>query len=220
MRSYLSTAVAILSSAELSQARGHGPRQRERFQLGRGALRILLASYVGEDAENLRISPANLGGGLHLKPRLVSAHPVAFSVSYSDDLVLYGVGRTPLGVDIEAIRGCTALMPLACYALTDGERDFLARTNPSDRRTGFLRGWTRKEAFAKATGRGLFLEPRTIEVTLGREEPELLAVPGRFGRRSDWAIADVSPDPHHVAAAVAQDPTTEFTRMGWIPWSQ
>lgn len=93
--------------------------------------------------------------GPHGKPELTSA-PLHTSLSYTPVGVAVAVTATaPVGVDVESICA-TDFAGFADVALAPGES---ARTLP-DR----ARAWTRKEALLKATGTGLAVDPRTVDV--------------------------------------------------------
>ncbi len=84
--------------------------------------------------------------------------PLSFSLSHTDGLV--GVGVVPgadrlLGFDAEKLDRETPSMDAADRYFHPEERRWL-RALPAERQAeGFLRLWTLKEAFIKATGQGL-----------------------------------------------------------------
>lgn len=79
------------------------------------------------------------------------------SISHSEDIVVIAVSASAVGVDIEKIRHVD-YSNIIKYAMTDREKANI--TSPID----FYRYWTVKEAYAKATGRGLKGFPIDIEV--------------------------------------------------------
>ena len=77
------------------------------------------------------------------------------------------------------------------------------------RDAAFLRAWTRKEAYVKATGKGLFDELGNIEVALDAAAPEssltLRSIPQEGEIMRHWALHDLSaPDGFAAALAVEQ----------------
>lgn len=78
--------------------------------------------------------------------------PVEFSVSHTDDVwvCLMSVGNEPVGIDIQQVKPYSYDKIAARY-YTKEEQEYLEQ-NGED---GFFRIWTRKEAYAKYTGRGL-----------------------------------------------------------------
>ena len=86
---------------------------------------------------------------------------IDFSISYSGTAAILGfVKKGIIGVDIEQIR------PIDCNQFKDyftrNEWDFLAQNRYNN--VHFFILWTRKEAVAKAIGKGIFLDFNTIEV--------------------------------------------------------
>lgn len=80
--------------------RFHRVRDRDRFVAGRGALRVLLASYCDTRPELLRF-----GYGPQGKPGLADAEsPLRFNVAHSGDLAIIAVAHgREVGVDIERV---------------------------------------------------------------------------------------------------------------------
>jgi hypothetical protein len=115
-----------LSSDELARAaRFHFERDQRRFTAGRGFLRALLATYLGQPPAALRFSYGVWG-----KPSLYPSSKLRFNLSHSHDLALYAVsiGRD-VGIDVER---------------------FDARLGS----VSFIEEWTRHEASLKAAGTG------------------------------------------------------------------
>lgn len=86
---------------------------------------------------------------------------IDFSISYSSTAAILGfVKKGIIGVDIEQIR------PIDCNQFKDyftrNEWDFLTQNRYNN--VHFFRLWTRKEAVAKAIGKGAFLDFNLIDV--------------------------------------------------------
>ncbi len=137
---------------------------RERFLLGRGALRLLLGGWLACDPTALA-----LGVGPHGKPELLPRTPMGpgwgrrppqFNVSHSGDLILLGFHpERPVGVDVEQRRPVPEWEGIACRCLPAEESERI-RALPEERRSdAFLAAWCRLEAGLKATGLGLFSGP-------------------------------------------------------------
>jgi len=166
----------------------------------RGALRRLLAGYLGEDPARLRIAVDEAGKPYDPERRL------AFNVAHTQGLGLLAFrDREPLGCDVEALGVRVSPEELAPRVLDEVERGELASLPVEERRTAFLRGWTRKEAFVKAVGLGLSLPLTTITVGLGRHRAPLEV------HRPDLAALDLrlhplELGPDHVGAVCTPDP--------------
>jgi 4'-phosphopantetheinyl transferase len=136
-------------------------RDRRRYTVGRGLLREVLSRYSGISPASLRFAYGPTG-----KPTL-GAGPWdsrwRFSVSHSDDLILFAIayGRD-LGVDIEKVRQVPEWQALMELLFSAEERDIVAALPHKQQECTFLRCWTRREAYLKATGEGLRGVVRTV----------------------------------------------------------
>jgi 4'-phosphopantetheinyl transferase len=177
---------------------------RKRFVVSRGVLRVLLGRY-------LRAQPDSLvfGYNPHGKPFLVGASGVRFSTSHSQDLVLLAFVRDrEIGVDVEHLREDLGLDEIASRHFATREVATLRSLPNSSRKEAFFACWTRKEAFAKAKGRGLTLPFNRFEVTLTPGEPAmLLNVEEDIREPIRWAMQELRPGPGYAAALVVEEHT-------------
>lgn len=100
------------------------------------------------------------------KPYFPNCDGIYFNISHAGYMVVCAVAQTELGVDIEAVRPIKNRMPER--VLTELERDWLARRE--DKEDSFIRLWTLKESYVKATGEGLSKDFREIEFSLSDHE--------------------------------------------------
>ena len=135
-------------------------RDRNRFLRGRYGLRSILAAY-------LHISPRKLAIKLnpHGKPLLEPALGLGFNLSHSGDHGLLAVGRSArIGVDIEELSSPKEIRALADSLFTKEEVQSLNIIDDDRLAAVFLTCWTRKEAYLKAVGVGLSIDPRSVHV--------------------------------------------------------
>lgn len=112
--------------------------------------------------------------------------PVELSVSHTDDLwvCLIADDNNPVGVDIQKIKDTNQERVAARY-FTDDEKAYL-HENGSD---AFFKIWTRKEAFAKYTGKGLSKELKDIS-TLNNSEVEFIDIDIRAGVKGSCCVKE------------------------------
>src|SRR3954465_2402760 len=150
----------VLTADELLRAgRMKSPQGRTRAVVARAALRKLLARELGRTPEEIVFTV-----GPHGKPRLDDESAgVRFNLSHSADLALIGIARdVEIGVDLEGTKprgGGTR--GVARRVFTQAERDAVEVGGE----VAFYRHWVAKEAFVKATGRGIE-SLRSFEVLL------------------------------------------------------
>lgn len=147
----------LLSEDERRRADGiRVPPVREEFVAGRGLLRLLLGGAIGIDPAEIELGTERNG-----KPCLAHPAGVEFNVSHSDGMVLIALSRaSAVGVDVEFISEGFAegadFTGIARESFPRGEFAAIARTPAGRARLlAFYRAWTRREAVAKADGRGI-----------------------------------------------------------------
>jgi len=144
----------ILAADERLRARQYVFAQhRRRFRAARAGLRLVLGGYLGCDAASVLLIHDVLG-----KPRLEGHHVggLTFNLSHSGDLALVAIttGRE-VGVDIEQVRGVEDPLSLTRLNFHPDEHRSLLAQEGFELAAAFLRIWTKKEAYLKATGKGL-----------------------------------------------------------------
>lgn len=191
---------ALLSEDERCRAaRFRVAADRHRFTRARAALRRILAPRLGLDPQQIRIG-IRPGG----KPEVEGpARGLRFNLSHSEGLAVVAAGPRELGVDLERIRELPDRDELVETVMTGSERAAFADL-PAGRRTrAFFTAWTRKEAFLKATGDGLFRDPREVQAGVeARRSP----APIRSNRAVDglWTVLTLAPPTGYAAALVVQ----------------
>jgi len=199
----------ILDEAERARAlRFVRPRDRRRFILCRGALRLVLGKLVDDPpaAITLRFGP----GG---KPELAGPWGpgdvpfLRFNVTHSHDLALIAVSLDrELGVDLERLRTISeAARIVESYFTAAEQAEFLALEEPV-RAAAFLRGWTRKEAILKAKGVGLAGLATSYETMFGTTElTDTFSAATPLPRIGEWRLWEASPREGYCAALAVQD---------------
>jgi 4'-phosphopantetheinyl transferase len=195
---------AVLSPDERDRvAQFPFPRERIEYAICRGVLRLLLARYgAAGPASGLQFEYTARG-----KPELPpnrNAASLHFSVAHSGGSAVIAVTRRrPVGVDVECVRPVANLMALVRTCFTAEEQSEFWRLPGGIRCRALHVGWTRKEAFVKATGEGLSRPLSSFAMTVAPDvEPKLLRVDDDWGIGRRWKLADLNSSPM-IAAAVA-----------------
>jgi 4'-phosphopantetheinyl transferase len=180
---------------------------RQRYVVARGSLRLVLGGYVGAGPSTLEIR--NAGGLPNGKPALIAARgasAISFNVSHSGAYALIGVTSTgEVGVDLEEIRQNWAFEDLMPRFYTEPERAWVAHLPEGERRRGFYRVWTAKEAILKCAGVGLFVPPEQIEVKFTqRSRVSARSLDPNWEKIERWFVRELGLLPG-VVAAVALD---------------
>jgi 4'-phosphopantetheinyl transferase len=195
---------ALLSDDESERARRFRfDRDRARYVVGRGLLRLMLGRYVDADAAALRF-----GYGPQGKPSLHGGGP-QFNLAHSGATALYAFSSdSQLGVDVELMQPDFTDDRIAERFFSPLEVETLRALRQEDRAQAFLTCWTRKEAFLKARGDGLTLALDSFDVTLAPGEPPALLRTGWSPReRFCWKLVDLSDLEQGQVAALAAPAT-------------
>ena len=186
---------AHLSKAENQRlSRFHFADHRRRYQIGHGALRSILAGYLGCGPADVEFASGPRG-----KPYLAGPGP-HFNLSHSGKLALIGVANFELGLDLEKVRRLDSLTEIARKHFSASEFAALDALHGDARELAFYRCWTRKEAYIKAVGEGLSMPLDIFDVSLD-EQPRFLAIRDGKEDAARWSLMDVSPAADFVAAA-------------------
>jgi len=139
----------LLSEEEsIRTSKYHQQKDKERFVIGKGVLRQILARYLECNPSDIEFHK-----GINNKPCLHSSLRVHFNVSYSHGCILIAVSKDVIGVDIEYI--CPGFDYPLLLANCFMETEIQVITSSPLPLSRFFQFWTRKEALLKATSLGL-----------------------------------------------------------------
>jgi 4'-phosphopantetheinyl transferase len=179
-----------LSADELQRARRlRQPEHGERFIISRGLLRTLLGSYLDCRPEAVHIALSPQGKPCLSAP--FSSAQLHFNLSHSRDAILFALRlKEPVGVDVEYMRDSLDFVSLARRFFSEQEHCDISSCAGLEQKKAFYAHWTRKEAYLKATGKGL----AGLQETAG-EQHELKSA-GHC-----WSVMDLRiPEPSYAGA--------------------
>jgi 4'-phosphopantetheinyl transferase len=148
-----------------------------------GALERAVASVIGVPPDEVVLdSRCDECGGPHGKPRVLSPRAadgceIVVSKSSAAGLVVTAVSvearEGDLGVDVESLVDVSRAR-VDEVAFAEAERDLIDDEPPATRALLRTRLWSRKEAYLKATGRGLRLDLTTVDLASGPEDDAVI----------------------------------------------
>jgi 4'-phosphopantetheinyl transferase len=208
-------AASLSPSEQERAARFAFPYLTRQFACGRLALRYILAAYQQSAAAELAF-----GAGERGKPYLLEADGspsrLEFNVSNAGNHLLVAVALKAVGVDIEAIRPLQEIDEIVERNFSVCERAAYWQLAPEQRPLAFFTGFTRKEAYTKAVGLGLYLPLASFSVTLGPELPaRLIEIDGDPDKAASWTLLPIQAPPGHVGALVAQGRVERVLACTW-----
>jgi len=146
---FIAQLIKLLLPDEVKRAeRYYQEKDRQRFIVSRGALRIILGRYLGQQPEEISFEI-----GSNKKPFIkTTGATVNYNVSHSDDWVTIAISKGNVGIDTEKIDRSFAYQEILADNFSEQEISFINQNNPVEK---FILLWTRKEAITKLTSQGL-----------------------------------------------------------------
>ncbi len=189
----------FLSPEEVARAgRFSFEHLRRSYEVSQGALRLLLAHY-------LACRPGDVGFtlGPRGKPAVLGGSRVHFNMAHSGGLALYAFTKDcEIGIDVEEVRPIPQLQEIAAHCFCPAEvSELLSIDDTSARYEAFFRCWTRKEAFVKALGDGLYLPLDQFQVTLSPADvTRFVHIGNDVSAACEWTLQHLDPAPRYVGA--------------------
>lgn len=199
----VSAARSLLSPDEVRRAAAQQHSTSRRFILTRAALRRALGATLKVDPRAVVFRY-----GEHGKPELADGQSdsLRFNVAHSRDLAAIAITRhSRIGIDLEYLDRVTRLDRVAERYFTHAERDSLAKLpeEGGERRRGFFRVWTRKEAYMKGRGEGISQYLRLTEVSAAEDSPLILKAASREDQ-GRWVLRDLAVPNGYVGAVAVE----------------
>jgi 4'-phosphopantetheinyl transferase len=191
-------------------------RDRRRYIIGRGVLRVIIGEYLNFAPERLVFNYGPKG-----KPALslpVGYGQLHFNLAHSHELALYAFTRQqPVGIDVEYTQRVVGDQDrLAARFFSVRENEMYHSLLAVEKRSAFFRCWTRKEAFIKAIGDGLSYPLDRFDVTLTPDQPPaFLAIEGDSEAARRWSLFHLEPDPDYVGAVAIEGNAWQLEHWVW-----
>jgi 4'-phosphopantetheinyl transferase len=215
-----------LSEDEVQRAhRFRFEQDRRRFVVGRGQLRSILSHYTGNTASSVQFTYGPKGkpflagpsvnsrcsrsmeslageGIRNFSSRLErnSVRALQFNMSHSQDLALCAVAtQREVGIDLEYLRPLPEAEQLAKRFFSRAEQALIQGVPVEEQAQVFFRLWTAKEAYLKATGKGLGHPLAQVEIIRTEDSWTLSKALSR------WFMQSFTPTTNYLAALVVEN---------------
>lgn len=176
---------------------------RHRHVEARGLLRCILTQYINQPPATINIKTAE-----HGKPYLADCIKWTFNLSHAGDSLVIAIAQVGrVGIDIEHCKSRGNLPQLAAKCFADSEAAYWQALDDNDKTAAFYRIWTAKEAFVKATGRGIALGLKQC-VTDPRHPDQFASLPLAYQPTDQWRIVnlELAGEPGYRGALVSDQP--------------
>jgi 4'-phosphopantetheinyl transferase len=180
---------SLLSSKEKNRSRHFiFGRDRNRYIVRHGLLRIILSHYIGIEPDRIEFVFGQNG-----KPALketMNNNDIRFNLSFSGGLCLFAISRyREIGVDIEFSDRLLECDQIVHNFFAEKEKYFYCFLNKYQKKSAFFKLWTKKEAVTKAIGIGLYFPLNLFSVSLSDHEiVELPSVEGLLVKETKWEV--------------------------------
>jgi len=143
------------------------------------------------------------------KPSLITPYKqmkIEFNLSHSAEIALYAFARERLvGVDVEYMRADLDFDGMARHTFSPQEQHIVHNLVGEEKRRAFFRGWTCKEAYAKALGKGFSQAFDQFTVSLLPSQPFALLQQNEDQRElTRWSFQELDAAPDYAAALVVE----------------
>lgn len=214
-RSFVQAVFELLSPDEKQKAeKYHFERDRNNFIIARGILRQLLGEYLCLAPDEIRFSYNRFG-----KPALNfgnKADVLRFNLSHSKGVVVYAFTQgQEVGIDIEHINNKFAIHPVAVNCFSPVEMSMLNTFSSNRQTAAFFTGWTRKEAYIKAVGKGVSLPLTEITVSLLPEELQISMAADDLNGERNFSLRSMSLDTDFAAALAVEGSMGRVSYWRW-----
>ena len=204
----------ILSPAEYTRAQRYVfERDRRRWTIARATLRLILSRYLNTEPGMLAFDLNEFG-----KPSLATSYKemqIEFNLSHSAEIALYAFARGRLvGVDVEYMRTDLDYDGMARHSFSPQENEVLRNLTGEEKHRAFFRGWTCKEAYAKALGKGFSQAFDQFTVSLlPSQPPALLQQHENDQEITRWSFLNLDTASNYAAALVVEG--HDYRPMCW-----
>jgi 4'-phosphopantetheinyl transferase len=214
----------VLSPDEVERAdRFRFERHQRTFTLARAAMRQILGGYLGLPPQRLAFRYGAEG-----KPELggdLGNSGIRFNLSHSGEVVLLAVTQgLTVGVDVEFVDSRFASQAVAEQFFSKSEVHLLQALPQVDRLDAFFACWTRKEAYVKALGGGLWIPLDSFDVAFGPGiKAALLESRVQPSEVLRWSMYDIETWERYRAALVVEGKEHQLRALEWeidMPVSQ
>jgi len=146
---------------------------RRKFCAARASLRLILSRHLGVKPNRIQLETGEFGKPFVADKNL--AQGLRFNLSHSHQLALISITRErEVGVDIEFMRSDFVTEEVASHFFSPSEVAEFRSVSPELRTRSFFNCWTRKEAYIKARGEGLYCPLDQFDVSVAPDKPAML----------------------------------------------
>jgi 4'-phosphopantetheinyl transferase len=183
---------------------------RRRFCAARASLRLILARYLKAKPGRLQLDTSEYGKPFFADQK--ASQGLRFNLSHSNQLALIAITRErEVGVDVEYVRADFVTDEVAGHFFSRAEVQEFCALPPEMKTQSFFNCWTRKEAYIKARGEGLYCPLDQFDVSVASGTPaRLLHSKIDSGEVMRWSFQDLYPAAGYAATLAVEGQTSRL----------
>ena len=209
--------IPLLSDDEIQRAaRYRFDKHRNRFIMGRGTIRQILAAKGKCSPEEISFELNRYGKPTLARPE--STRYLQFNASSSDTLGAIALSNAfPLGLDIEKIKSANAkdYDGIVKNQFTSDENNWYQNQAKPARIRVFFEFWTCKEAYLKALGIGLSGKLDSFSINLEGSEPRVSHTDLEKGGQSMLSLSHLGICDDYVACLASPEKASRIELSYW-----
>ncbi|MGM0601523.1 MAG: 4'-phosphopantetheinyl transferase family protein [Candidatus Rifleibacteriota bacterium] len=167
------------------------------FFYSKSLTRYLLSRYLKLNPKEVQIRKRE-----HGKPEVANGQGLHFNLSHSGKLICFVFSPVPCGIDIEYLKRTVDYKQIMKRFFSEQEIQSWKNNSRESRSIAFFRGWTRKEAFLKATGDGITGLSKCNISFEPHLKQALLRDDGRLINNGKWFFYEFLPEPDYICSLV------------------
>lgn len=192
----------LLSADEHARAgRYHHQKDRERFIISRGVLRILLGRYLKIPAAEIVFET-----GANKKPfvKIAEIADLHYNTTHSGNYILIAIATTPVGIDVENLEPLFPYRDILEHSFSAAEIAYINETAaPLET---FYTLWTRKEALLKATAKGIDDDMKLVPCLTGEHITEHKII----GSAQNWFVNSFNLNENYTCGLASHTMSLKF----------
>ena len=188
-------------------------KDRVRYTIARGILREILGQYLSAVPNEISFS-SNKYGKLSIDRKYHQSN-LNFNLSHSGDMIVYGIiNDRQIGIDVENIRPNDSSRNIINRFCSGHEKDEFNMLPERIKERAFFTCWTRKEAYIKALGLGLYYPLEHFSVSLTPGKRAKLTYDKNYDV-SKWSLEEFISTDQYIGAVAVEGKDLDINLFQW-----